>query len=145
MPRRARSTAWRFEWFADADPRLGPVFEAVIDGTYYWITMQNVTEVTIEPPADLRDQVWMPASFTWTNGGQAVGFIPTRYPASAAADDGALALGRRTEWVPHGPEEAGWVTGLGQRMFTTGDADIALMDMRKLVFDTPPVDQTTAP
>ena len=129
-----------FEWFADADPRLGPVLEAVVDGTYYWIPIQNVSEMTMDPPADLRDQVWMPANFTWINGGEAIGFVPSRYPASAAADDKLLALGRRTEWVPQGPEQAGWVTGLGQRMFTTGEAEIALLDMRHLVFDTPPLE-----
>ncbi|RYF01987.1 MAG: virulence protein SciE type, partial [Oxalobacteraceae bacterium] len=104
----------------------------------YWIPLQNVAEVTLEPPVDLRDQVWMPANFTWTNGGEAIGFIPTRYPGSAAAEDRLLALARRTEWVPHGPEAAGWVTGLGQRMFTVGETEVALMDMRRLVFDAPP-------
>ena len=128
--------ARRSNGFADADPRLGPVLEAILDGTYYWIPLQNVAEITLEPPVDLRDQVWMPASFTWTNGGEAIGFIPTRYPGSAAAEDRLLALARRTEWVPRGPEAAGWVAGLGQRMFTVGDTEIALMDMRRLVFDT---------
>ena len=26
-----------FEWIADADTRLGPVLEAVINGRYYWV------------------------------------------------------------------------------------------------------------
>ena len=121
-----------FDWIADADPRLGPVLEAVVDGTYYWIPMPQIAAVTIEPPADLRDQVWMPAQFRWVNGGESVGFIPTRYPGSATADDPMLALARRTEWVAQGPEPAGWALGLGQRMFTTGDTDIALMDLRRV-------------
>ena len=121
-----------FDWIADADPRLGPVLEAVLDGTYYWIPMQHVSRLKVEPPADLRDQVWLPAEFTWTNGGTAIGFIPTRYPGSAAAADPLLAVGRRTEWAAQGDPDDGWALGLGQRMFTTGEADIALMDLRDL-------------
>lgn len=124
-----------FDWIADADPRLGPVLEAVLDGTYYWIPFQHIAALTLEPPADLRDQVWMPANFTWTNGGQAIGFIPTRYPASTAAADPSLALARRTEWRAEGPPDDGWSLGLGQRMLTAGDSDFALMDLRQLRFD----------
>ena len=122
-----------FDWIADADPRLGPVMEAVLDGTYYWIPMQHIGKVKIEAPADLRDQVWLPVDFTWINGGTSVGFIPTRYPGSATADDPLLALSRRTEWVPQGDTENGWALGLGQRMFTTNESDVPLMDVRHLV------------
>ena len=121
-----------FDWIADADPRLGPVLEAIIDGTYYWVPLQHVAALKVEPPADLRDQVWLPVEFTWTNGGTAIAFIPTRYPASATAADPLLAIGRRTEWVEHGGPDDGWSLGLGQRMFTTGDTDVAAMDLRDL-------------
>lgn len=127
-----------FAWIADADPRLGPVLEAVLDGTYYWIPLQHVAEIRIEPPADLRDQVWLPADFTWINGGVSVGFVPSRYPGSATATDPLLALGRRTEWQERGAPDDGWALGLGQRMFTAGDADMALMDLRHLVFGARP-------
>ena len=121
-----------FEWIADADPRLGPVLEAVLEGAYYWIPLQHVAGLTIEAPADLRDQVWMPAQFTWTNGGEAIGFIPTRYPGSATATDPLLALARRTEWIEPGEPEAGWALGLGQRMLATDAGEVALMDVRSL-------------
>ena len=123
-----------FEWIADADPRLGPVVEAIVDGTYYWIPMQHIGQVKIEAPADLRDQVWLPVDFVWINGGTSVGFIPTRYPGSASAADPLLAVSRRTEWVEHGDADDGWSLGLGQRMFVTNEADVALMDLRHLVF-----------
>jgi type VI secretion system protein ImpE len=124
-----------FEWIADADPRLGPVIEAILDGTYYWVPMQHISRLKIEPPADVRDQVWLPVDFTWTNGGTSVGFIPTRYPGSATASDPMLALGKRTEWIE---QDHGWALGLGQRMFATDDGDVALMDIRDLVL-TPAV------
>ena len=120
-----------FDWIADADPRLGPVLEAMLDGTYYWIPMQHVAGLAIEQPVDLRDQVWLPANFTWTNGGESIGFIPARYPGSATADP-ALAMGRRTEWRDVGEGEAAWALPLGQRMFTTGEAELPLLDLRSL-------------
>jgi len=117
-----------FAWMADADPRLGPVLEAIVDGKYYWVPFENLSSIDLEEPADLRDQVWMPAHFTWANGGEAVGFIPTRYPGSAAAD-AALALSRRTEWVDR---NAGWFTGLGQRMFATDAGEYPVQDIRRI-------------
>ncbi len=123
-----------FEWIADADPRLGPVMEAVVQGVYYWVPLQHLRKLTIEAPADLRDRVWLPANFTWTNGGGTVGFIPTRYPGSATAADDALRLGHRTEWM----EQDDWALGLGQRMLATDGADAALMDVRLLELGAPP-------
>lgn len=137
-----------FEWIADSDPRLGPVFEAVVDGTYYWIPMQHVATLTIEKPADLRDQVWLPVRFKWTNAGESVGFIPTRYPGSATASDPMLALAKRTEWVEQGDPDLGWGLGLGQRMFSIGESEIALMDLRSLTLgagEAGPVSAGAAP
>lgn len=117
-----------FEWIADADPRLGPILEAMVDGQYYWVPFHRLRLLEIEPPADLRDRVWLPARFVWTNGGDALGFVPTRYPGSEAATDPALALAGRTEWQ----EKGAWHLGLGQRMLATDDGEFALMDVRKL-------------
>jgi type VI secretion system protein ImpE len=116
-----------FAWIADADQRLGPMLEAIVDGKYYWVPFGRLKRLDIEAPADLRDQVWMPAHFTWSNGGEAVGFIPTRYPGSAAAGED-LAMSRRTEWR----EEGGWALGLGQRMLATDTDEVPIMDLRRL-------------
>ncbi|MCX7102375.1 MAG: type VI secretion system accessory protein TagJ [Methylobacter sp.] len=88
-----------FDWLADADTRLGPVMEAVINGQYYWVPFLQIQEILIEEPADLRDMVWTPANFIWTNGGDSVGLIPTRYPHSETAEDPLLRLARKTEWT----------------------------------------------
>lgn len=122
-----------FEWVADADPRLGPILEAIVEGKYYWVPFYNLKSLDIEAPADLRDQIWMPAHFVWPNGGEAYGFVPTRYPGSAASGDPALALSRRTEWR----EQGDWYLGLGQRMLTTDAGDVALMDLRRLEIAAP--------
>ena len=118
-----------FDWIADADPRLGPVLEVFINGNYMWVPFSRLKKIALEAPADLRDQVWMPAEFTWANDGQMIGFIPTRYPGSYTGDP-ALALSRKTDWIEVAED---WAVPVGQRMFNTGgDLDTALMDVRLL-------------
>src|SRR4051812_26560289 len=58
-----------FTWIADADMRLGPVLEAVINGRYYWVPFNRLTRISIEEPEDLRDVVWTPAHLMLENGG----------------------------------------------------------------------------
>ena len=119
-----------FEWIADADSRLGPVLEAVINGRYYWVPFSRLASVTMEAPADLRDVVWMPAQMTFENGGEVVALVPTRYPGSERAEDGATVLARKTEW-----QEVAADThyGLGQRILATDAVDVPLMELRTLV------------
>ncbi len=130
-----------FEWIADADMRLGPVIEAVINGKYYWVPFARLSELTIEAPEDLRDAAWMPAHFVFENGGDSVGLIPTRYVGSESAGDGLLALARKTDWQESLP---GFYTGLGQRIFTTNEGDFPLMDLRTISFNAAPSDAADA-
>ncbi len=85
-----------FEWIADADARMGPVLEAIINGRYYWVPFHRIQAINIEVPEDVRDMVWMPAYFTWANGGETVGLIPTRYPGSEASEDKPIRLAQKT-------------------------------------------------
>ncbi|WP_027159859.1 type VI secretion system accessory protein TagJ [Methylobacter luteus] len=118
-----------FNWIADADTRLGPMLEAIVNGRYYWVPFHQIREIHIEEPADLRDFVWMPAHFTWTNGGEAFGLIPTRYPGSETADEPAIRLARKTQWQELAEET---FIGLGQRLLSTGENDYAVMDVREI-------------
>jgi type VI secretion system protein ImpE len=122
-----------FGWIADADPRLGPCLEIVVNGGYSWVPFSRLRELKFEAPTDLRDKIWVPAEVTWTNGGKAIGFIPGRYPGSERADDNDLVLARKTEWVDAG---ADLQVGLGQRMLATDADDYALLDARLITFDT---------
>lgn len=121
-----------FEWIADADSRLGPVLEAIVNGRYYWIPFQQIRKIELEEPTDLRDVVWMPAQFTWVNGGMASGLIPSRYPGSESSESHPIRLARRTEWQ----ELAEGVNrGLGQRLLATNVDDYALMDVRQIMLN----------
>jgi type VI secretion system protein ImpE len=124
-----------FDWIADADMRLGPVCEAIINGQYYWVPFGRFSKVVLEAPTDLRDVVWMPAQFHFANGGEAVGVIPTRYPGSEASAEPEIRLARRTEWIE---DPAGVFSGLGQRVFTTDDGDHPLLDVRTILVGDQP-------
>jgi type VI secretion system protein ImpE len=120
-----------FAWLADADTRLGPVLEAIVNGRYFWIPFCRISRIEFDAPSDLRDAVWTAATFTWTNGAQTVGLIPTRYNGTLASGEDALLLARRTEWNEHGH-------GLGQRMLASDSGEYALMDVRVIAFDDQP-------
>jgi len=123
-------TTHTFEWFGDADPRLGPMFEAIVAGKYYWIPFERVSLLRIEPPEDLRDSVWMPCQIVWTAGAEQVALIPTRYPGSQASPDGLIKLARKTEFQTHGSGEDAIDLPIGQRLFATDAGEFPIMDVR---------------
>ena len=124
-----------FEWIADADMRLGPVLEVVINGRYFWLPFTQIGKLTIDPPEDLRDAVWTAATLMLRNGGEVVALIPTRYAGTPSMGDDACKLARATRWDDMGEDT---YVGVGQRLFTTDQDDIALLDIRELVFDPAP-------
>jgi type VI secretion system protein ImpE len=123
-----------FTWIADADSRLGPVLEAVVNGKYFWMPFTAVARITADPPKDLRDVVWTPVSITLMNGGDIVALIPTRYAGTSVRGSGAQKLSRATDWTDLGEET---FTGLGQRLLATDQGDTALMDLRRMVIRHP--------
>jgi type VI secretion system protein ImpE len=124
-----------FAWIADADARLGPVLEVVLQGRYLWAPFARIRKIVLEPAEDLRDLVWLPARFTWSNGGEAVGFVPTRYPGSEDGD-AAIRLARTTEWH----EVGGLALGRGQRMLATDSDDAGLLEIKEIELDLPDAD-----
>lgn len=118
-----------FEWIADADSRLGPILEVIVDGKYYWVPFFRIRSIHIEPPHDLRDMVWTTAQFTWANGGQNPGLIPTRYVGTAALADSRLRLARLTEWENKSDET---YIGFGQRILATDVEETPLLEVRTI-------------
>lgn len=124
-----------FDWIADADARLGPTLEAIVDGKYYWIPFERIRSLHIEEPVNLRDVIWATATFTWTNEGQSVGLIPSRYPGSEEAEDHQFRLSRKTDWQDAGND---MFLGVGQRMLATDQKEYPLLEIREITLD--PID-----
>ena len=118
-----------FDWIADADTRIGPNLEAIMNGRYFWIPFHHIAEIRIEEPEDLRDLVWVMAQLRWQNGGEAVALLPTRYPGTEFSTDPQLQLARRTEWQDQGDD---LYAGLGQRMLVTDQDEYSLLEVRNI-------------
>ncbi|TDK53022.1 type VI secretion system accessory protein TagJ [Antarcticimicrobium luteum] len=121
-----------FDWIADADMRLGPVLEVIVNGRYFWLPFAAIARLDIDEPGDLRDAVWTAGVLTLTNGGEVAALIPTRYPGTTLSTDSAAKLARATSWADAGAET---FVGTGQRLLATDRSDIALLDLRSLVMD----------
>jgi type VI secretion system protein ImpE len=118
-----------FEWVADADSRLGPVMEAIVNGRYYWVPFARLSKVGFEAPEDLRDLVWAPAHLEFENGGESLALVPVRYPGSERSGDGAIALARKTSWERVAADA---YHGLGQRILATDAGDVPMLEVRAL-------------
>lgn len=128
-----------FDWIADADSRLGPVLEAMVNGRYYWIPFSRLSRVDIEAPTDLRDVVWLPAHLRFANGGEVIAMLPTRYPGSERSDDEQILMARKTEWRALDSDGGRW-SGLGQRVLVTDQGEYDLLSVRVLEFAAPSSD-----
>ena len=120
-----------FDWIADADPRFGPAFEAVIHGRWGLVPFDAVRKITSDGPQDLRDLVWLPVEIEFKTGQGAAAILPARYPGTQRQTDADLLLARATDWRdgPLGPE------GAGQKLWSLGDGeDVGILDLRQLVF-----------
>jgi len=124
-----------FEWIADADPRTGPMLELILNGRYCWAPFHRIHSLQFEPPTDLRDTVWAPVQVQWSNGGEAVALVPTRYPGSEASEDPAIRLARKTQWLSR---DGGLEVGVGQRLLATDESDYALLEIRSIKIGEPP-------
>lgn len=122
-----------FEWIADADSRLGPVLEVVLNGRYTWVPFDALSAVKVDEPEDLRDMVWAPAHLTFANGGDSVALIPTCYPGTREQPEGRLKLARATEWLASGDDQ---YVGLGQRILTTSGPELGLLDVREIALQS---------
>lgn len=122
-----------FQWLADADSRMGPCLEIIVNRGYAWLPFARVKTLVFEAPSDLRDKVWAPVQVTLSNGGQMMGFVPARYPDTERSEDGELLMARKTTWLDLGADN---FLGVGQRMFVTDVGDHPLLDIRRIEFDT---------
>lgn len=118
----------KFGWVADVDSRLGPCFEAVVQGKWGLIPFEAISRIKTEGPKDLRDVVWLPVELSLRSGQSAAALLPARYPG-VEAESNAIKLGRATEWRD-GP---GGEVPVGQKLWSTdSDLEIGILDFTDL-------------
>lgn len=120
-----------FEWLSDGDVRFGPSIEVMLNGGYYWLPLEYISEINFEPVDDLRDLVWRPANLTLKNKGQLIVFVPVRYPGSVETSDAQL-LARTCDWKELA---ANYFVGEGQRIFMTDKSEYPLLEVNSIKFN----------
>lgn len=114
--------------FRDLDDLAASALEVLTGaGQYYWLPLERIDSIALQPPRRPRDMLWRPAHLIILNGPECDFFLPVIYPGSETSE--ILQLGRSTEWLG-GENEP--VRGLGQRMFLAGDDVMPLMEIREL-------------
>jgi type VI secretion system protein ImpE len=121
-----------FEWIMDADSMLSFFVEAFVHDRYVWIPFESMREFIIEKPLSLLDTIWLKATVTTWEGLTANCFLPATYPGSAKNENELIRLGRLTEWDEIG---AGIARGQGQHIYIAGEKDLALLDIREIIFN----------
>jgi len=118
-----------FELFRDADDLLGPVIEVMAKGDYYWISLEAIDVIALNPPRFPRDLIWAPGRLETQAGESGEIFLPALYPLTYEHVDDAVKFGRSTDWreIPDGP-----VLGAGLKTYLIDDDAIPLLDWREL-------------
>ena len=89
------------DWLADADPRLGPATEAIIDGKYVWIPYERIRTITFDPPPICGTRFGCPPNSPGTMPGQRSASFPPAIPARPAAlTRRCCSRGGRSGWKP---------------------------------------------
>jgi len=123
-----------FAGFNDTDTFLSLFLEAIVYERYVWIPFESVRELSISPPSTLFDLLWIAARITTWEGLTTNCYLPVLYPDSFLHDDDRVKLGRMTDWTPLGGP---FSKGMGQHVFQAGEEEMAILDIREVVFSMP--------
>ncbi len=123
-----------FEGFGDTDVLLMFFLEAIVEERYLWIPFEKIREISIPAPKTLFDLIWAPAHITTWESLAVNCCLPVCYPESFLHEDDRVKLGRMTEWKKEGGP---FSRGIGQHVFTAGDQEIGILDIRELAFNWP--------
>jgi type VI secretion system protein ImpE len=121
-----------FSSLTDADPRIGARLELFAAGQYTWIPLEQIESIQMLPPKRLRDMLWAPAivrtaaSFRGMELGEVM--IPAIAPLTWRHADGAVRLGRVTQWQSLGDAE----TPVGQKLLLVDEEEFPILELREL-------------
>jgi type VI secretion system protein ImpE len=124
-----------FTGISNTDSRLSCFLEAIVHERYIWIPFASVREMIISPPKTLMDLLWVSANITAWSGLTMNCYLPVLYAASSSHEDERVRLGQMTDWQALGGHFA---RGSGQQVLQIGETDMALLEIRELLFNPPP-------
>ena len=124
-----------FDDFRNYDDVLGTVIEIYAGGRYIWMPISNIRMLEFKEPETAIDTLWRQAKLNDAEGNVADVHLPVLYQPSSTHEQGAIRVGRLTDWV----EQGNLYTGIGQHLFLTvrGDEQVekSILDIHSLEID----------
>jgi type VI secretion system protein ImpE len=116
----------------DLDDFTAGYFEVLTStGKFYWIPMEDVIEMAIQPPQRARDLLWRQTTMIVRDGPEGEVYLPSIYAPVTEDLPVTARLGRATDWVGG---EAAPVRGVGLRTFLVGDEARTIMETTDIAF-----------
>jgi type VI secretion system protein ImpE len=126
-PFRGQLNGQAFESLRDADDLFAGILEVMAHGRYYWVGLEQVRLLTLNPPRFPRDLLFIPAHLELEEE-QGDIFVPALYPGSHEHADDQVKLGRMTDWKEL---DGGLMLGVGLHTFLRDDDAIGLLEWRE--------------
>ena len=123
-----------FEWLSDGDIRLGPVFEVIIAGNYYWVPMEQVRKIQFQPIEQPLDLLWraMKIDCDSTQIVERICHMPMRYPIK---EEQPQSNQYSTQWIAMPDIENSWI-GIGQRVWFANQMLFPMEQAHDIEFST---------
>jgi protein involved in temperature-dependent protein secretion len=117
-----------FEGWRDADDVLAAVLEVFVGEQYFWLPLEQVKKLRVQPAENLRDQLYRPITVWHINGEEFHGYMPTVYRNRDQFNNEELACGLGTDFVEEGP----FARCNGQRLYLFGEEELTLDDFQQV-------------
>jgi len=125
-----------FTSLEDADPRIGGRLEVFAAGSYQWLPFHLLSTVAIEPPAKLRDTLWISARLVPSEAYKGAEFgevlLPVLTPGTQDHPEGTVRLGMETRWEIPALSTEGNEVPFGQKLLLVDGEEIPLLEVRTL-------------
>lgn len=124
----------KFLGFQDTNVLTAYFLEIMVHDRYCWVPFTALRELILTPPKTLFDLLWVASRITTWEGLTMNCFLPVLYADSSLHEDDRIKLGRMTDWATLG---GSFLKGSGQHVFQIGEEEIAILEMRELLFNLP--------
>ena len=121
-----------FQDFRDCNDLTAPVLEVVVHDKYTWLPLEQIRQIEIDPPKQLRDMLWASGRLISTNGVTGEVIIPALYAGTSTSADDSARLGRLTDWQRLSDD---LYRGVGLHLFLVGEEDHPLFELESIKFD----------
>jgi type VI secretion system protein ImpE len=125
-----------FQSLRDEDDLFSGMIEVMALGRYFWLGLEQIQLLTINPPRFPRDLLFLPAHLEveYHRSGEVQEesgdvFLPTLYPGSHEHLDDMVKLGRLTAWKEL---DGGLALAVGLHSYLRDDEPISLLEWREL-------------